>query len=300
MIRAALALLPLLAVPAAAQEAQIAFGTGVLGLHADEIVYEGGKRISHLVWTTSAAPLLTAGLEVRWPEGWRLDVDGSFAVSGVSFMADYDWLGAVQPAAGFEDWTDRSLHPDTRLDFYASGRAAIGHGLVTAGPVEIGAALGGRYSAVRWTAWGGSYNYDSGADVGSFDPGARIISYEQRMPVGFVRLDASAGSGALRLDGSAELGLAIGPSDIDDHWLRGLRFYDRYGLTPVLRLAADASYAVSDRLTLTAGASLEHLFTVRGDTLMVDRTTGESVLLPDGAAMSFSALTLRAGAIGRF
>jgi outer membrane protease len=300
MVRIALALLPLLAAPAAAQEAQLGFGTGTLSLHADEIVYEDSARISHLVWSTSAAPLLTAGLDVRWPEGWHVDLDANLAVGGMSFMADYDWLGDTQPATGFEGWTDRSLHPDTRLDFYASGRAAIGRGFVVAGPVTVGASLGGRYTAVRWTAWGGSYDYDSGTNNGSFDPGDRIISYEQRLPVGFASLDVSAAGGSWTFDGSAELGVAVGAGDIDDHWLRDLRFHDSYGLTPVLRVAADAGYAVSERLTLTAGAAFEQMMTVRGDTLMVDRTSGDTEQFPAGAGMGFSALTLRIGAIGRF
>lgn len=300
MLRTALFVLPLLALPAGAQEATFGVGMGTISLHADEIVYENGDRLSHLVWTTSAAPLLTAGFDVRWPEGWHIGVDANLAVSGSSYMADYDWQGATKPATGFEDWTDRSLHPDTRLDFYASGRGAVGRGLVVAGPVSVAASIGARYTAVRWTSWGGSYDYDSGRDVGEFDPNERIISYEQRMPVGFVGLEANASSGAWTLDGMAELGLALGPKAIDDHWLRGLQFHDSYGVAPVLRVGADVSYAVSDKLALTFAASAEHLFAARGDTLMVEAATGAQTRFPGGAGTSFSALSLRAGAVGRF
>jgi outer membrane protease len=301
MIPRAAGLLFLLATPAAAQQAQFTVGPGVINLHANEIVYAGDRRLSQLVWSTAWAPILSAGLMVETPEGWLLSVDADVAGLGDSQMADYDWLEPFAPGQDWDDWSDRSLHSDTGLDVYVAGRAALARRLALLGPLTLNAGAGVRYTAVKWTARGGSYVYSEAGfreDVGSFDAGEPIISYEQRWPVGFLSVEGEVVSGSWTLAGLAEAGLAVGAQDIDDHWLRDLRFYDYFDLAPVITLGARGTYAATDRLALTAGASFQQVFTVRGDSVEIDGN--DRVENPDSAGADFRAVTVTLGVTGRF
>jgi outer membrane protease len=69
-------------------------GIGIVSLEANEFVYAAAgsdTRLSQLIWQ-STAPMLTGGLDVALPEGWTLSAKGQVALSGDSYMEDYDWI----------------------------------------------------------------------------------------------------------------------------------------------------------------------------------------------------------------
>lgn len=282
----------------------LAAGIGWTWLEGNELVYDDvGNRISHLIWETNA-PVVTLAAKGEVMNNWTVSASGAVAFSGNSHMEDYDWLDAA-PSYEFDDWSDQSIHPDTRLDHYFTVDVALGRNFVLNPAATINLHAGFKYTDVKWTAYGGSYIYsDAGFrdDIGNFPDGERGISFQQRYPGFFVGAEATATSGAFTFTGLFRGGLTINASDTDHHWMRDLRFEDSYGIIPFVSASAKVDYQATDRISLFASAGLDKYFRTKGDTDMYDIPTGDFIdgTFVDGAGMDFMAITLQAGARFRF
>ncbi len=97
-------------------------GVGYTWLKGNELVYSNGDRISHLKWESNA-PVVNLGAKGNFYGPWTLSGNLQFGFSGNSKMRDYDWLGENYE---FDNWTHRSVHPDTHLDRYINFDIAVG------------------------------------------------------------------------------------------------------------------------------------------------------------------------------
>lgn len=273
-------------------------GIGYTFLKGDELVYDGaGNRISHLIWE-SEAPVFTAKAKAALPGLWTLG--GSLTVGGwgSSHMEDYDWL---QGNYAFENWTDQSIHPDTDLDRYITADIAVGRDFHIDENATINLHGGFKYTNVKWSSYGGSFIYSSLGGfrdvVGDFADGEPAISYEQRYPGFFLGAEAAATSGAWTFSGLARGGLTMRSKAIDHHWMRDLRFDDKYSAVPFVSLGAQVEYAFNASASVFLGGSFDQYFHRKGDTTMYDIPTGLEVGGPvvDGAGMKFRAATVSGG-----
>lgn len=139
-------------------------------------------------------------------------------------MVDYDWVPGFAIDQSMNGWSDRSVHPDTRLDYYFSGTLEFGRDIFADESTNVSLGGGFKYTEVRWEAFGGSYIYSDGGlrnDIGDLPADVNAISYKQEIPTVFVGIDGSTRFDRLTLAGSIKGGLTTGINDQDDHWLTG-------------------------------------------------------------------------------
>lgn len=271
---------------------------GYTWLRGNEIVYENGDRISHLIWETGA-PLLQLSARGNLANGWTLSASADTAFSGNSHMADYDWLMPHLIDFAFDNWTHRSVHPGTQLDRYLELDIAIGRDFAIDENTRVNIHGGLRYANVRWTSYGGSYVYSNVGfrdHTGTFSDNP-VISYEQRFPGLYIGANGTHELGDWSVAGHASIGLTIGATATDHHWRRDLRFEETYAPKPFIELGSQLDYRVSDTASVYLAASYEHHFDTRGDVMTYHIPTGATIGGPDvaGAASDLTAIKLAGG-----
>jgi plasminogen activator len=192
-------------------------------------------------------------------------------------MEDYDWIAPyVVGKPSMDNWTHRSQHTGTKLDWYFNGSIYAAYKI----QLEDGPALrfhgGLEYTDVQWTASGGTYIYSTGGfrdDSGDFGPG-RSITHRQQFPALVAGANAIFERGNWTFDFGAKAGLTFGAKATDDHWRRDLRFVEDVYVAPLVGVSASASHQVSDGLNLSISGKVDRIFLGRSDTSMFDIPTG--------------------------
>ncbi len=278
-------------------DATVSIGAGYSFLRADELVFENGNRISHLIWH-SETPTVTAEGRVDFDYGWSVRANAKIAAFGGSRMADYDWLQPYLVGYDFDDWTDRSTHSDVLLHHYFSGDVALGKDIAL-GATTINLYAGVKYTDVSWRANDGGYVYSWTGyreNTRAEGTGSPSISFQQKLPGVFAGVDLITTTGRWTLDGQFRGGVTLGATDNDHHWRRDLRFDDLYTTQPFITARARASYQVSAATSLFVGADYDHYFETRGISHMSAISTGEPLSeFPDGVGMALRTLTVSAG-----
>jgi outer membrane protease len=256
---------------------------GAMNLRANEFVFDGNHTLSQLTWQ-STAPVLRSGADVQLGGGFTLKAEGALALSGSSYMEDYDWrdydgVGPFVPGDGRDDWTDRSQHPDTQLDYFASGSAALGYDVVRGEAASINLNGGLQYSDVQWTASGGHALYSTGGFRNdSFDiPTGPAATYRQQLPSVFAGVDGQMDSGSLHLGAMLRAGVTMFGRSTDEHWKRDLRFSDTLYLAPTLAIGANAALDLSPTSQVFVAARYTQVFTTRATSDVRNTNTGALV-----------------------
>lgn len=270
---------------------------GAMYLRADEKVMVGDYTLSHLIWE-STAPVLRGSMAIDVGSGFSIRAEGAAAAYGKSYMEDYDWLKGDDT---FDNWSHRSQHPDTSLDYYYSGGASLAYELVSDETATVRVHGGFKYTDVQWSARGGSYLYSSTGgfrDIpGSIPDGAAAITYRQQLPEVFVGVDGDEQYGSVRVGGLLRGGMTFLSRATDDHWRTGVRFTDDLYLAPTVTAGADVGFALSTNAELTIAARYDHVFEHRGDTTYSGAETGTAY---DAAAAALRSVTLTTGLQGSF
>ena len=273
---------------------------GAMYLQGDEKVVNGNYTVSHLIWQTKT-PVLRGSIAVDFGNGLSASLEGSTAGFGSSYMEDYDWLRGDDT---FDNWSHRSQHPDTQVDHYYTGAAALGYELVNHDNAVVRAHAGLKYTDVQWTAYGGTYLY-SGAGFrdtpGTIPDGTAVITYRQQLPELFLGVDGEEYYGNFRVGGLLRGGLTFLAVATDDHWLRNLRFVDTLYVAPTFTAGVDVGYALGRNAELFLAARYDHIFEQRGDTRTYDIATGAPLdTYIDSAAGALRSAELTAGLKGKF
>lgn len=254
-------------------------GLGILAIESREYVFNGSGSpdyMSLLIWQ-SKAPVLNTALNVELPQGWSIGVTADAAFAGSSYMEDYDWLAPFAVGTpDMDNWTHRSQHSDTRVDWYFNGSIYAAYKI----RLEDGPTLrfhgGFEYTDVQWAAFGGTYIYSTGGfrdDAGDFGSG-RSITYRQQFPALVAGGNAIFERDGWTFDLGAKAGFTFGAKATDDHWRRDLRFVEDVYVAPLVGVSASASHQVSDGLNLTLSGKVDRIFLGRSDTSMFDIPTG--------------------------
>jgi plasminogen activator len=284
----------------------ISGGIGIVSLKANEYVYAGpgsDTRLSQLIWE-STAPMLTAGLDIALPEGWTFSANAQIAMGGDSYMEDYDWIAPYATGTGDDDWSHRSQHDDTDLDWYFNGSLLLGHDFAVSDNVTVNVNGGFKYTDVQWSAYGGSYVYSEGGyrnEVGDFADGEPGISYRQSFPALVAGIDLESKHDALTFGAGVQGGFTLYGTGDDRHWMRDLNFIDNLGSAPLLSARANVGYEVADGMNLFLEGTVEKIFTARGDTDEFDIPTGvQTDFYPDQADGDLFAASITGGIKGTF
>jgi omptin len=299
--------LGLLAWPFAAQSAdrlltsadgQVVFrgSYGITAIEANELVYEGKRKLSQLIWESSAVSTFTGDVKVDL-DRFFVRASATVGLGGDGHMRDYDWLVDGKP------WSHRSTHPDTRLNHYFSGSLQAGRAVLTTDETTVSLGAGVKYTDVKWASWGGTYVYSSTGfrkDKGAFGDDEKAISYRQQWPVPFLGIDVAHTEGPWTLAAAFQGGLAVGGQGTDDHWMRDLRFIDHINATPAVMISASAEYAFRRDTAIVVSGAFDRVFRGRADTDMIDTVSGNRSRLPDGAGGDYMSMTLSLGLRGKF
>jgi omptin len=273
---------------------------GVLAVEGNEYVYAraGSKNvISKLIWQ-SVSPMLTTALDVKLPEGWTLGGEAQVALLGNSYMEDFDWLKGNYVE---NDWSHRSQHDDTNLDWYFNGSLKVGHDFKMDEGITVNLNAGMKYIDVQWAASGGSYIYSSVSgfrDIpGNIAPGQATITYRQQLPAFFLGADTEIVQDGWTLGFGAKAGVTINSSATDNHWLRDLMYVDDIDMSPMVAVSAQAEYSVADNTDVFVGGTVDRVFRGRGDTSVTGAGVG---FFPDAAGLDLIAASLSVGVKGTF
>jgi omptin len=272
---------------------------GLMNIDAGEFVYDGEDRLSQLDWESRGVVVFSVEAEAELKSDYLLKANFGAGMDGDSTMTDYDWLDA-----GTSDWTDRSLHPDTRLEHYVNGSLELHKRMWGDDDTDLHLGAGFKYTDLKWGAYGGSYVFSSAGGfrdvVGSFDEDERVISYRMQVPVTYASISATQEIGQLTLVGNLKAGLSLGIDGTDDHWMRDLRFYDRMHAAPMIGLDVTASYAMAENFSLHLGGAFEKIFEAGGDTETVDYAQGTVSGPESGAGASFRSMSFTFGVSRQF
>ena len=284
---------------------QLTGGLGAKNVYANEFVYNtpSGTRLSQLVWKSQGMATFDLGFEAEFKHGWTAKGQFEVGFGGTGHMTDYDWISPYNTGLGDNDWSDRSLHSDTRLDHSFAGSLEVGKNVFQAGNTTFNLGAGFKYTDIQWSAWGGTYIYSTAATrdtVGSFGSSTQVITYRQKLPVIYAGLNASTQSDAWTLEGAIKGGVTVGAEDQDDHWQRNLRFIDTFSNAPVLSLSASASYQLKPTISLFVTASYDKIFTVTGNTATYNTGGGAPSYSTGSAGLDFESAAIKVGIKGKF
>ncbi|MBX9455588.1 MAG: omptin family outer membrane protease [Rhizobium sp.] len=269
---------------------------GITAIEANELVYAGKSKLSQLIWRSTAVSTFTGELTAEVGQ-FYLRATGTLGTGGDGHMRDYDWLVESRP------WSDRSIHPDTRLDHYFAGSIEAGREILSHGNTSIALGGGARYTDVKWTAWGGSYVYSSSdfRDArGKFPGDEKAISYRQQWPVPFLAANVVHSDGPWTFSSAFQGGVALQGRGTDDHWMRALRFIDHVEATPALMISGAAEYEIRPDTAIFVSGAFDRIFRGRADTTMIDRMSDDKSRFKDGAGADYMSMTLSLGLRGKF
>ena len=164
---------------------------------ADEIVYDGAKKLSHLEWDIKNLKMLSLGLNSQFFEGFGARIKLSTAINnGDGKMFNYDWIGKNYDGnIDHNNWTHRSIS-NVKIQKAQQFDIAGSYNLYKD---ELKFNLGYKYDRFKWRDYGGSYIYSTtnkdGTEsiafrdrVGNFNF-QRGITYEQNFETPYIGLE---------------------------------------------------------------------------------------------------------------
>lgn len=286
-------------------------GFGATAIEAREYVYNlaGSKNLTSMLVWQSVAPMASVGIDVNLPDDWTLKARARAALSGDSYMEDYDWFGPDFVDYAFDNWTHRSQHPNTNLDWFLDASLSIGRNLIVEPNARLNLNGGFKYIDVQWSAVGGSYVYsDSTVDnagnnfraySGNFAD-IPAITYRQKLPVLFAGLDGEVTDGQWTYRAEGQAGLTFMAATADNHWMRDLLFIDRMKPSAVLSGSASVAYDFSDNLGAFLEGSIQRVFDNRADTEIYDASGTLIGSFADSGGADLGTISLTAGIKGSF
>jgi len=273
---------------------------GYSWFHANELVYDSaGGRISELNWDSHALTF-NANSDISLSNGWWINLDGTTALKDNSYMIDYDWLYPYAPTYAAEDWSHRSIHPDTKLDHHTNLSISLAKNILNRGNNSYAVEAGYKYTNTKWTAYGGDITYSVGgfrnySTTDSSDIAG--ISYEQWFNTAFLGASSKTVIGNFSFKLGVRAGATINAKDEDYHYLRDLKFVDEFGSVPFLGLNSNVTYKANNHFSIFGGLDLEHYLRAKGDTTTYSISTGNQLtgVLEDSVGIDFSSINLKLG-----
>jgi len=215
-------------------------GIGRLNGKAQEIVYDGSKKLSHLDWALRDVKMLSLKFDRRLSEIFNIGFKYSNNIDHGSergLMYDYDWLGKGYDGNIDENnWTDRSI---SKLKVQKIQQFKLTSSFNIFQEIFF-ANIGYNYDHFRWRDYAQDYiysDYNPNTDTafnfrqikGNFG-GKRAISYRQSFYAPFIGLTVKK----TLLDKKLDLNFYANYSpiaraiDYDKHHLRGIEFKEKF------------------------------------------------------------------------
>ncbi|MCZ7463471.1 omptin family outer membrane protease [Rhizobium rhizogenes] len=291
--------------PLAAEQSGItaSLDAGVLNLRATETVHIGGSKLSELEWETKNAMALRGSLGLELAPGWRVKAEGRVGFEGDGYMTDYDWIAPFSRDSSKNNWSHRSQHDDTRLDHYFSGSFELNRMLLDDPQQYLSAGVGFRYTDVQWSAYGGSavYSLFSRRDLNiRFKDGEKGITYRQQIPAFYGNLTGGQRFGNWSLNAGLEGGAMVFAKATDDHWMRDMRFTDKFDVAGMFGVKAGVAYDLTQNASIYIDGAYEYTSLGRGDTHYSGAGAGGLTSEKNAGGGDLQSIFVGAGIKGRF
>lgn len=280
----------------------LSFSIGALNARGVETVYatQGddtglppGAKLSQLKWNTQAAGM--AGLTLGWKPLPFTRIEASTHLSFTrdnSRMKNTDWLSPDV----FPEWTDRSLHPDTRNGQNYIVDLKIAHQVLVKDDLSAHVLAGFRRTQAAWKAYGGTFVYtETSAEdcasygsstpsfngdsdfrncVGAFDPVAQI-TYRQTFNAPYLGLRGVYASKSWKVNVDVVGTPFVWSSDRDLH-VEATLFKAKARQQKMMGATLTGSYQFTPLFSVFAEAEGQWYFNQKGVLRALDVTTGET------------------------
>lgn len=277
----------------------VATSVGMLGGKSKELVYDASnaRKVSQLDWKIKNVAILKG--DISW-DAWSfltLNARGwTSLASGSGHMDDYDWQNANQSG-----WTDHSSHPRTDVNYANEYDLNVKGWFLQGDDYKVGAVAGYQETRFSWTAYGGSYNYNNGTDVGVNPPGERGIGYSQRFSMPYVGLVGHYRINDFEFNALFKFSDWVRAHDNDEHYLRDLTFREKTSNSRYYGASVDAGYYVTENAKVFAEFTYSKYDEGKGGTQVIYTPTGESASVGgDAAGISNKNYTVTVGLQYRF
>jgi omptin len=260
---------------------------------ADEIVYDGGKKMSHLEWDIKNLKMLSLGFNSELSDGFGARIKFSNAINGGNGgMVDYDWIGKDPYGNDYDgnknhaSWTDRSIS-DVKIQKAQQFDIAGSFNLYKD---EFKFNLGYKYDRFKWRDYGISYIYsDNGGFrnyVGNFN-GERGITYEQTFNTPYIGLEYQKELFDKKIYGNifGNYSNLVYARDTDIHHQRNLKFDGYFKNGKYYNLGANIFGKVKENIYLGVGYEYVYYPENQGYTIIKDLATNESYKNEDSAGI---------------
>ncbi|MDE2385492.1 MAG: omptin family outer membrane protease [Alphaproteobacteria bacterium] len=277
----------------------ISASAGVMFGMAHEMVYNpDGSKLSELDWASRGDPTMNLGAEWRVNQRLSVYANGTIGLNGANFNDDFDWLSGPPPTP----FSDHSWSSDTTLDHYLELDGGLRYVFQKGESGQFSALVGGRYTDVQFSEFGGCYWYNNGGDVGCFPNGELGLSYRQVLPAAYIGVGWSQQGEKWSAGLDVMGGVSFGMWDQDHHWLRDLIFNDFGNSAPFIGAKANVAYALNERSNLFLKASYEKYFEGQGQTDMYAISDGsyQGSIYGNAAGLSWEAINISAGMTVKF
>jgi plasminogen activator len=269
---------------------------------ADEIVYDGGKKISHLEWDIKNLKMLSLGFTSKIPDLFEGNSDlfetrikFSNAINGGNGgMVDYDWIGKNYDGnKNHENWTHRSFS-DVKIQKAQQFDIAGSFNLYKE---EFRFNIGYKYDRFKWRDYSGSYIYSSlnkeqtesiafRDQVGNFN-GIRSITYQQIFKTPYIGLEYQKELFDKKIYGNifGNYSNLVSAEDEDMHHQRNLRFNEYFKNGEYYNWGVNIFGRIKENLYLGAGYEYVYYPENRGYTIMKDLNTNKSYKYENSAGI---------------
>lgn len=263
---------------------------------ADEIVYNGAKKLSHLEWDIKNLKMLSLGFNSQFSDGFGARIKFSNAINnGDGKMVDYDWIGKNYDGnKNHANWTDRSIS-DVKIQKAQQFDIAGSYNLYKD---EFKFNLGYKNDRFKWRDYGGSFVYSDGGFrnyVGNFN-GERGITYEQTFETPYIGLEYQKELFDKEIYGNifGNYSNLVYAHDTDIHHLTNYKYDEYFKNGEYYNWGANIFSKVKENLYLGVGYEYVYYPENRGYTIMQDLATGESYKYENSAGIinKFSKISL--------
>lgn len=271
---------------------------------ADEIVYDGNKKLSHLEWDIKNLKMLSLGFTSKIPdlfEGksdiFEARIKFSNAINGGNGrMLDYDWDGdGYDGNINHANWTDRSIS-DVKIQKAQQFDVA---GSFNLHKEEFRFNFGYKYDRFKWSDYGGSYIYSVNGGfrnyIGNFDD-ERGITYQQIFKTPYIGLEYQKELFDKKIYANifGNYSKFVSAEDEDIHHLVNIKFNEYFKNGEYYNWGFNILGKIKEDLYLGAGYEYVYYPENRGYTITQFLDTGEAYRSEDSAGIrnKFSKISL--------
>lgn len=278
---------------------QLSGSLGWLGGKSQELVYDPatGRKISQLDWKINNLAILKG--DIAWDAfNWlTLNARGwTSLASGSAYMDDWDWMDESQSA-----FTDHSQHPNTRINYANEFDVNVKGWILNNDYYRLGAVLGYQQTRFSWTAFGGSYWYNNGNDIGESPRGERGIGYQQRFSMPYIGLAGQYRINKIEFNALMKYSPWVQAKDNDEHYLRDLTFREKSHNSDYYGASADVGYYVTPNAKVFTAISYNRYSEGKGGTQIIDNSNNRhSEIAGDAAGIANKNYSIEMGLAYRF